>query len=51
MIVYGVTAEQSIGKLFMAGVVPGIMIGIMMMIVTYVGAVKLGFREDRARAI
>ena len=45
MIVYGVTAEQSIGKLFMAGVVPGIMIGIMMMIVTYVGAVRLGFRR------
>jgi len=45
LIVYGVTAEQSIGKLFMAGVVPGIMIGIMMMIVTYVGAVRLGFRR------
>jgi len=43
MIVYGVTAEQSIGKLFMAGVMPGIMIGIMMMIVTYVGAKRLGF--------
>jgi len=45
MIVYGVTAEQSIGKLFMAGVVPGIMIGIMMMIVTYVGARRLGFKR------
>jgi len=43
MIVYGVTAEVSIGKLFMAGVVPGIMIGIMMMIVTYIGAKRLGF--------
>jgi len=37
-IVYGVTAEQSIGKLFMAGVVPGIMKGFMLMVVTYVGA-------------
>jgi len=45
MIVYGVTAEVSIGKLFMAGVVPGIMIGIFMMLVTYVGAVKLGFKR------
>ena len=45
MIVYGVTAEQSIGKLFMAGVVPGIMIGIMMMIVTYIGAKRLGFER------
>jgi len=45
MIVYGVTAEVSIGKLFMAGIVPGIMIGIFMMIVTYVGAVRLGFKR------
>jgi len=45
MIVFGVTAEVSIGKLFMAGVVPGIMIGIMMMIVTYVGAKRLGFKR------
>jgi len=45
MIVYGVTAEVSIGKLFMAGVVPGIMIGIFMMLVTYVGAIKLGFKR------
>ncbi|WP_457602363.1 TRAP transporter large permease [Nitratifractor sp.] len=47
MIVYGVTAEQSIGKLFMAGVVPGIMIGAMMMAVTYVGARRLGFKRTR----
>jgi C4-dicarboxylate transporter DctM subunit len=45
MIVYGVTAEVSIGKLFMAGVVPGIMLGIMMMLVTYIGAVRLGFKR------
>ena len=45
LIVYGVTAEVSIGKLFMAGVIPGIMIGIMMMGVTYVGAKKLGFKR------
>ncbi|XPV69581.1 MAG: TRAP transporter large permease [Halarcobacter sp.] len=45
LIVYGVTAEVSIGKLFMAGVVPGIMLGIMMMVVTYIGARKLGFEK------
>lgn len=44
-IVYGVTAEQSIGELFMAGVIPGIMIGSMMMLVTYIGAKKLGFER------
>ena len=46
MIVYGVTAEQSIGKLFMAGIVPGIMIGSMMMAVTYIGARRLGFERS-----
>jgi C4-dicarboxylate transporter DctM subunit len=45
LIVYGVTAEVSIGKLFMAGVVPGIMIGIMLMAVTYIGARRLGFKR------
>jgi C4-dicarboxylate transporter DctM subunit len=45
MIVYGVTAEVSIGKLFMAGVIPGIMIGAMMMGVTYIGAKRLGFKK------
>ncbi len=45
MIVYGVTAEVSIGKLFMAGVIPGIMIGAMMMVVTYIGAKRLGFKR------
>ncbi len=45
MIVYGVTAEVSIGKLFMAGVIPGIMIGLMMMGVTYIGAKRLGFKR------
>ncbi len=47
LIVYGVTAEVSIGKLFMAGVIPGIMIGIFMMIVTYVGAIRLGFKKTK----
>ena len=46
-IVYGVTAEQSIGKLFMAGVVPGLMIGFMMMVVTYIGARRLGFKRTK----
>ncbi|AXH10254.1 C4-dicarboxylate ABC transporter permease [Malaciobacter halophilus] len=46
LIVYGVTAEVSIGKLFMAGVVPGIMLGLMMMVVTYIGARRLGFQRE-----
>lgn len=45
LIVYGVTAEVSIGRLFMAGVIPGIGLGIMMMVVTYIGAKRLGFER------
>ena len=44
MIVYGVTAEVSIAHLFMAGVVPGLMLGGMMILQTYIGAKKLGFK-------
>lgn len=46
-IVYGVTANESIGKLFMAGVIPGLMLGFMLMVVTYLGALKLGFKKEK----
>ena len=46
MIVYGVTAEVSIAQLFMAGVVPGLMLGGMMIAQTYIGAKKLGFKAS-----
>ena len=46
-IVFGVTADQSIGRLFMAGVIPGLMIGIMMMIATYFLAKRSGFKSTK----
>lgn len=46
-IVYGVTADQSIGKLFMAGVIPGLMIGAMMMVTTYFLAKRSGFKGGK----
>jgi C4-dicarboxylate transporter DctM subunit len=49
LIVYGVTAEVSIGRLFMAGVIPGIMIGSMLMAVTYIGARRLGFKRTEPK--
>ena len=51
LIVYGVTAEVSIGKLFMAGVVPGIMLGLMLMAVTYIGARRLGFERTEPQPL
>jgi len=47
LIVYGVTVDQSIGKLFMAGVMPGIFLGGMLMLVTYIAAVKGGFKKTQ----
>lgn len=47
MIVYGVTAEVSIGKLFMAGVVHGLMLGAFMLVQTYVGAKSLDLKRLR----
>ena len=35
MVVYGAATETSVGKLFMAGVVPGIVLGLMLMVVIY----------------
>ena len=46
-IVYGVTADQSIGRLFMAGVIPGLMIGAMMMIATYFLAKRSGYKGGK----
>ena len=46
-IVYGVTADQSIGKLFMAGVIPGLMIGGIMMVATYFLAKRSGFKGGK----
>ena len=47
MIIYGVTADESIGKLFMAGIIPGLLIGGMLMAVTYIGAKRLGFKKTK----
>jgi len=49
MIIYGVTADVSIGKLFMAGIIPGLMIASMLLFVTYVGAKRLGFQRTEAQ--
>ncbi|MBM7097645.1 TRAP transporter large permease [Bacillus sp. H-16] len=43
MVIYGAVAQVSIGALFLAGVVPGILIAVMQMVYTYVLAVRKGF--------
>lgn len=43
LIIYGVTAQVSIGDLFLAGIVPGLMIGAGLMIVSYIIARKKNY--------
>lgn len=46
MIIYGVIAQISIGDLFMAGIVPGLLIGVGLMFVAYRVAVKRGYPTE-----
>jgi C4-dicarboxylate transporter DctM subunit len=49
MVVYGAATETSVGKLFMAGVIPGIMLGLMLMVAIYVRARMIGIpKQPRA---
>ena len=41
MVVYGAATETSVGQLFMAGIIPGILLGLMLMIAIYISARKL----------
>lgn len=43
-ITYGITANVSIGDLFIAGVVPGILIGLSLMVYSYIYSKKHGYR-------
>ncbi len=51
LVVYGVISETSIGELFMAGMIPGILIGLSLMISVVLVTLKRGYgRERRKRA-
>ena len=48
MVIYGVSTSTSISSLFMAGFVPGIMIGVTLIVVSYIYCKKNGWKgEDR----
>lgn len=48
LVIYGITAGESIGKLFLGGAIPGLMVGGALMFVSYILAVKRGYpSEDR----
>ncbi|TSI10446.1 TRAP transporter large permease [Lysinibacillus sp. BW-2-10] len=46
LIIYGITAEESIGKLFLAGVIPGLGLTALLIIAAIVYAKRNGFKGD-----
>lgn len=51
LVVYGAATETSVGRLFMAGVVPGISLGLLLMVIIYIIArIKDMPRQPRASA-
>lgn len=51
LILYGVTASVSVSELFIAGIVPGILIGISFMVVCYVIALIDDYKADEATSL
>lgn len=50
LIIYGTTAGISVGDLFIAGILPGIFVGISLMICAYIIAKRRGYTTTRERA-
>lgn len=52
MVIYGVSGSVSIGDMFIAGIIPGIMIGIGLMVYSYIHSKKMGYTgSDQATTI
>ena len=50
LIIYGTTAGVSVGDLFIAGIIPGLFIGLSLMVCSYILARKYGFTGTGKRA-
>lgn len=46
-IVYGVVAGASIGKIFIAGIIPGIVVGLGFIVVVLITSIRRGYRGER----
>jgi len=49
MVLYAMVADVSIGKLFLGGAIPGIMIGLIMMVITAFFAKRHGYGKEREK--
>lgn len=43
MVIYGVSGSVSIGEMFIAGIIPGILVGIGLMVYSYIHSKKMGY--------
>ena len=50
LIIYGTTANVSVGDLFIAGILPGIFIGILLMLLSYYMSKRLGYKGSGRKA-
>lgn len=46
LVVYGYIANQSVGRLFLAGIIPGLLMGVTMMILIYFIAKRRGYKKE-----
>ncbi|MGH6762291.1 MAG: TRAP transporter large permease [Phyllobacterium sp.] len=51
LIIYGLIADVSIGKMFMAGIIPGLLGAAILMFAAYLTAVKRGYKPSREHAL
>ncbi|WP_060679876.1 TRAP transporter large permease subunit [Virgibacillus halodenitrificans] len=47
MVIYGVVGQQSISKLFIAGILPGVLTGLVLIVVAYVISKKNGWQGEK----
>ena len=50
MILFAMITEQSVGRLFVGGFIPGVIMGVCLMIMVYIYAVKRNYPRDAQRA-
>ena len=51
MVIYGITNNESIGDLFLAGLAPAVLVGALLMMVNYIYCVKHGIRGENKFSI
>lgn len=49
MIMFGVTSNTSIGDLFIAGIVPGVLVGFSLMVWAYIYSKKMGYEKEHEK--